>query len=210
MMKELQIIQSKLNAPKGQFNSYGNYHYRSCEDILEALKPLLKETGCSICLWDEVVQLGERYYVKAIVTLTNSDGEKVTSQALAREQTEVKGQIAAQITGATSSYARKYALNGLFAIDDNKDPDATNTHGKEPSNDKKPEKKENKSVEKPQDDSPFPAKDAVREKAIKLAKEASTPEEVTKVWKEYKGKYSNDTEFVAAIKNNPNNPNKKK
>lgn len=129
-MKELNIIQTELNAPKGQYNKFGGYAYRSCEDILQAVKPLLKKTGCSLILSDNVEQVGERYYIHVCATLTNANGESVTACAYAREDDSKKGMDAAQLTGATSSYARKYALNGLFAIDDCKDADATNTHGK--------------------------------------------------------------------------------
>ena len=113
-MKELTAIQSELKAPKGQRNNFGNYNYRSCEDILEALKPLLKKHNCHIVLNDEITIVHDRIYVKAYAILTNGDGEKVSSQAFAREPLNKKGMDEAQITGATSSYARKYALNGLF------------------------------------------------------------------------------------------------
>lgn len=123
-MKELQIIQTKLKAPKNQYNSFGKYHYRSCEDIVEAVKPILAETGCTLTVSDEIVMVGERIYVKARASITNSQGEKEESTAYAREEETLKGMSAAQITGATSSYARKYALNGLFCIDDTQDPDS--------------------------------------------------------------------------------------
>jgi hypothetical protein len=133
-MKELNTIQSKLTAPKEQFNKFGNYKYRSCEDILKAVKPLLAETKCTLTLQDEVLLIGNRYYIKATATLTNSAGESVATTALAREDENKKGMDGSQISGASSSYARKYALNGLFAIDDTKDADATNTHGKDDAN----------------------------------------------------------------------------
>lgn len=122
-MKELNIIQTKLNAPKDKFNKFGNYAYRSAEGIMEALKPLLKETECSLTIADEIVVIADRIYVKATATLTNPSGESVSTTAFAREEASKKGMDSAQVTGATSSYARKYALNGLFCIDDNKDPD---------------------------------------------------------------------------------------
>jgi len=125
-MKELILIQSELKAPKSQFNSFGNYKYRNCEDILEALKPLLIKQGCYINLTDEIINLGERFYVKATVTLTNQENVSISSTALAREAETKKGMDEAQITGSTSSYARKYALNGLLAIDDTKDADFQN------------------------------------------------------------------------------------
>ena len=126
-MKELQIIQSKLKAPKANYNSFGKYKYRSAEDILEAVKPLLNEENCVLTLSDEIVIVGDRYYIKATCTLVNSDGQIIETSALAREEETKKGMDASQITGTASSYARKYALNGLFCIDDTKDADALNT-----------------------------------------------------------------------------------
>lgn len=122
-MQELQIIQARLKAPKGQYNKFGGYKYRSLEDIYEAVKPLLSETQTSLVVGDEIVMIGTRYYVRAIATLTNQKGESVTNVAYAREEETKKGMDVSQLTGATSSYARKYALNGLFAIDDTKDAD---------------------------------------------------------------------------------------
>jgi hypothetical protein len=130
-MKELIAIQSELKAPKNQWNDFGKYNYRSAEDILEAVKPLLKKHECHLTISDEMVVLGDRYYVKATATLAK-EGESISTTAYAREEESKKGMDSSQITGSTSSYARKYALNGLFCIDDTKDPDYTNTHGKEP------------------------------------------------------------------------------
>lgn len=127
------IIQQKLNAPKSQYNSFGKYKYRSCEDILSAVKPLLKETGATLTLSDDIVPASQRIYVKATATLVTDSGEVYTTTAYAREDEVKKGMDGAQVTGAASSYARKYALNGLFCIDDTKDPDATNTHDQESS-----------------------------------------------------------------------------
>lgn len=127
-MKELINIQAGLKAPKDKYNSFGSFNYRSCEGILEALKPHLKDESCTLIINDEIMLVGDRYYVKATATLRNSTGESVTATALAREE-DKKGMDAAQVTGAASSYARKYALNGLFAIDDAKDPD-TDEHYK--------------------------------------------------------------------------------
>ena len=129
-MKELIEIQSELKAPKNQRNTFGNYNYRSAEDILEAVKPLLKKHSCHLTISDEMVQLGDRYYVKATATLAK-DADSISTTAYAREEENKKGQDSSQTTGSTSSYARKYALNGLFCIDDTKDADFTNTHGKE-------------------------------------------------------------------------------
>lgn len=124
--EKLQKIQFSLKAPKGQYNSFGKYHYRSCEDILEALKPLLKEYSCTLTITDDIVMIGDRFYVKATATL--SDGEEsISISAFAREEETKKGADGSQVTGASSSYARKYALNGMFCIDDTKDSDTTNT-----------------------------------------------------------------------------------
>lgn len=139
-MKRLHKIQQELKAPKDQFNSYGGYKYRSAEGILEAVKPLLKETGTVLTITDEVVQLGERYYVKAVATIYDSENGKEIHHctAMAREPENKKGMDEAQITGSTSSYARKYALNALLCIDDVKDPDATNKHDSEEQKTEKP------------------------------------------------------------------------
>jgi hypothetical protein len=122
-MSELLHIQQTLKAPKGQFNGFGKYKYRSCEDILEALKAPLKATECYIVISDDIVLVGDRYYIKATVEL-KKDGKLLESaSAFARESLDKKGMDGSQITGTSSSYARKYALNGLFAIDDTKDAD---------------------------------------------------------------------------------------
>jgi hypothetical protein len=122
-MKELIMIQQGLKAPKGQYNNFGKYKYRSCEDILEAVKPLLEEQACTLVISDDIVLIGDRFYLKATATLTNSEGVKEVATAFAREQDTKAGMDSSQLTGATSSYARKYALNGLFCIDDTKDAD---------------------------------------------------------------------------------------
>lgn len=121
--QSLNYIQSNLKAPKGQFNSFGKYHYRSCEDVLEGVKPYLKETKTCLVISDEIVTIGEHNYIKATATLYGADGGAVANSAFAKEPLEKKGMDPSQITGATSSYARKYALNGLFCIDDTKDAD---------------------------------------------------------------------------------------
>ena len=128
---KLSRIQTELKAPKGQTNAFGKYKYRSCEDIMEALKPHLAENNLAIILSDELVNIGDRYYIKATATLHDCEsGEVIFNSALAREEESKKGMDGSQVTGAASSYARKYALNGLLAIDDTKDSDTTNTHGK--------------------------------------------------------------------------------
>lgn len=133
-MHRLIEIQNELKAPKNQRNNFGGYNYRSCEDILEAVKPLLKKHCLALIISDEVVNIGERYYVRAVAQLLdgikNHDNLIAETVAYAREEETQKDMSASQLTGSTSSYARKYALNGLFAIDDNKDADATNTHDK--------------------------------------------------------------------------------
>lgn len=126
-------VQTELKAPKGQTNKFGGYKYRSCEDILEAVKPLLSKQGLVITVNDELVNSGNRFYIKATAII--SDGESsITNSALAREPETKKGMDESQITGACSSYARKYALNGLLLIDDTKDADATETHSKDETN----------------------------------------------------------------------------
>lgn len=132
-------VQMKLNAPKNQKNSFGGYNYRSAEDILEAVKPLLDEEGLLLTISDELVNVGDRYYVKANATIwagdrvSIADDEVFTVTAFAREPADKKGMDESQITGAASSYARKYALNGLFAIDDAKDAD-TDEHRRQVDN----------------------------------------------------------------------------
>ena len=126
--EKLSQIQNKLNAPKGQYNSFGKYNYRNCEDILQALKPILAEHKCHVSLSDEVVIVGNRFYIKATATITDSENNSFSTTAFAREAESKKGMDESQVTGSTSSYARKYALNGLFAIDDNKDADTLNNH----------------------------------------------------------------------------------
>lgn len=165
-MKELLRIQQELHAPKTQRNSFGKYNYRSCEDILLAVKPLLEKYECVLLMSDKIKELanpytlhtsktdrdgqesleyaGTRVYVEATATIINKEGLSISVTASAREEVVKKGMDAAQITGATSSYARKYALNGLLCIDDNKDPDATNTESAE-----SPKKKSAKEVVAP-------------------------------------------------------------
>ena len=126
--EKLIAIQSELKAPNSQYNNFGKYAYRNCEDILESLKPLLKEHKSTIYISDEIVTVLERFYVKATVTFIDAEtGEKIINTAYAREEEDKKGMDGSQVTGSSSSYARKYALNGMFAIDDTKDSDFTNT-----------------------------------------------------------------------------------
>ena len=131
--EKLLNVQTELKAPKGQFNAFGKYKYRRCEDILEALKPVLNKYKLTFFINDEIVEVNNRNYVKATITIINIEkpDEQIQTSALAREEETKKGMDGSQITGASSSYARKYALNGMFMIDDTKDSDSTNTHGKD-------------------------------------------------------------------------------
>lgn len=171
--KKLAEIQSKLIAPKGQRNDFGKYNYRSCEDILKALKPLCDEVGCVVHISNSLETLLDRIYVRADVTLTDLEtGESITSTAHAREEETKKGMDGSQITGASSSYARKYALAGLFCIDNEKDSDATNTHEKG--------KKEEQSIS--------PAEEArLKAKVLKYINDcAMSKENIEKICKSYK------------------------
>lgn len=129
LTEKLLKIQTELKAPKNKTNTFGKYKYRSCEDILEAVKPLLKKYGCLLTISDSVEVMGDRYYLKATATITDiEDGQSISNTAFAREAPERKGQDDSQITGTASSYARKYALNGLLLIDDTKDADTDEAH----------------------------------------------------------------------------------
>ncbi len=170
-MKELINIQKELKAPKGQYNSFGKYKYRSAEDILEAVKPLLDKYGCQLTLADDIVLIGDRYYVKAIATI-RSDKQVEYTTAYAREDLDKKGMDGSQITGTASSYARKYALNGLFLIDDTKDADTDEYANQQNSKSDKPttaSKKETavESKEEPAVDT----RKETRDKMLKLGKE---------------------------------------
>lgn len=158
----LQEIQSKLKAPKGQRNNFSGYNYRSCEDILEALKPVLAEYGAAVLLSDEIVQMGARWYVKATATL-KTENESISVTAYAREEETRKGFDASQITGSASSYARKYALNGLFGIDDTKDADTMDNR---------------QTFSQPKKDDPFSVLDKKHAKAMQAAQ---TPDELIDV-----------------------------
>ena len=149
---KLLAVQSELKAPKGQYNSFGKYKYRSCEDILEAVKPLLKQHGATLIIGDTVELIGERFYVKATARfIDTTDGSEIVNTAYAREESEKKGMDGSQITGTASSYARKYCLNGLFDIDDTKDADTDEYQKQQSKGSEKPaqkpaEKAENKYV----------------------------------------------------------------
>ena len=132
IQEKLMNIQYELKCNKSQYNSFGRYAYRSSEDILEAVKPLLYKYKATLVINDDIVLIGDRFYVKATSKITDIEtGEYVESTAFAREDESQKGMSSAQVTGSVSSYARKYSMNALFAIDDNKDADSTNTHNKD-------------------------------------------------------------------------------
>lgn len=179
-MKELIIIQTRLNAPKNQRNKFGGFNYRSAEDILESLKPLLKETECFLNITDSIELVGDRYYIKATATITNKEGVQVSSSAFAREELTKKGMDASQITGSTSSYARKYALNGLFAIDDSKDADTDEF--------KKQQDKPTKEVDSKEDVS----------LALQQIKEAQTLGDLTKVYNDWTA-FQKDKRFLSSL-----------
>lgn len=162
-MEKLIKIQSELKAPKGQLNKFGGYKYRSCEDILEAVKPLCAKEGVQLTVSDEIVMIGDRYYIKATASVTDGT-ETVTVNAFAREAETKKGMDESQITGATSSYARKYALNGLFCIDDTKDADTDEFTERTKGTSKKQKA-----------DAPKSNELTYREKLIIYAKEAGIP-----------------------------------
>ena len=147
--EKLSNVQTELKAPKNQFNGFGKYKYRNCEDILEAVKPLLAKNKLTMIISDEIIHIAERFYVKATVTLFDVEtSETIITSKLAREEETKKGMDASQLTGSTSSYAAKYALNGLFLIDDTKDADATNNHGNDQKNENKDTNKNDKQQKK--------------------------------------------------------------
>lgn len=144
IFEKLSIAQQKLIAPKNQYNKFGNYNYRSCEDILEGLKPIMAELKFAVRISDEMLLIGNRYYVKATATFIDVESEAmVSNSAYAREEESVKGMSSSQITGSASSYARKYALNGLFCIDDVKEADSRDNRQKEAEEQKAAEEKQN-------------------------------------------------------------------
>lgn len=147
--QKLTNIQTQIKAPKNLFNKFGGYYYRNAESICEAVKPYLEKEKCSLKIEDDIVQVGERYYVKASATLTdNEDNSSVTVSAFARESADKKGQDDSQITGSTSSYARKYALNGLFLLDDTKDEDTEELHKEKEQKTKKQAESKSAKVQK--------------------------------------------------------------
>jgi len=193
--EKLLNIQAELRAPKNQYNSFGKYNYRSCEDILEGLKPLLTKYKATLIIDDEIVQIGDRYYVKATATLIDVEGEGslqkgrecISSTSFAREDEKKTGMDLSQLTGSTSSYARKYALNGLFCIDDTKDSDATNEHkGEQPKQDKKAKQETKKETN--QDEN----KQAIEDNS--LASEKASEKQLNLIYKLVKEKnYSSES-----------------
>lgn len=151
---KLIAVQSALKAPKGQYNSFGKYNYRSCEDILEAVKPHLKTNGLALVVKDEIIEIAGRVYVKATAQVLDENGAEISTTAFAREPNEKKGMDDSQVTGSSSSYARKYALNGLFAIDDNKDADTDEEHNQKESGSKTASSKKKAETRQPIQDLP--------------------------------------------------------
>lgn len=150
-------VQSELKAPKSKYNSFGKYNYRSLEDILEGVKPLLKKNNATLIITDGIEQIGERFYLRATATFIDTEnGESVSNSALARESADKKGMDDSQITGTASSYARKYALNGLLLIDDTKDADTDEAHVENEARAKKPTKKSEEQLNKEMIDSVSP------------------------------------------------------
>ena len=188
-MKELVKIQGTLKANKCLRNDYGKFNYRSAETILQAVKPICQEFGCQLILTDDLQMIGDRYYIKATATLTNADGEKESATAFARECPARSGMDEAQITGAASSYARKYALNGLFAIDDTKDPN-------DPELTKKRLEEEKAKAEQA-------AATATIDTAKKEVDTAKTVEELNQIFWKYKDLQKNQ-EFLNALTNKKN------
>ena len=176
-MKILQQIQSELKANKSQFNKFGGYSYRSCEDILEAAKPVLAKYGASIVLSDEIVLIGDRYYVKATATIKTTD-ESESTTAYAREAVARKCMDESQITGSASSYARKYALSGLFALDDNKDADTM----------------DNRQQAAPKAETP-----AVDLKTVARVKKCKTPKELNDLWHKLQEKMGDNFADVKSV-----------
>lgn len=182
-IQRVAAVQGALRAPKGQWNGFGKYAYRSCEDILEAVKPLLTRHGLVLTVGDEPVQTGDRIYIRATATLT--DGERsLSNSALAREPLDKKGMDASQVTGMASSYARKYALNGLLCIDDAKDADTMDNR---------------------QGAAPTAAAGAAVGQAVAEAAAAASPQELTACWERWRGAFGQDPAFVKAIMDSPQN-----
>lgn len=187
LLESLIAIQKKLKAPKDLYNKFGNYKYRSAESILEAVKPLLAENGVLLTITDEIVMIGTRYYVKSIAT-AQKDGDTRFGVGYAREDDSKKGMDGSQVTGASSSYARKYALNGLFLIDDTKDADTDEYLNQQDGVTKKDKQPAQTSQPAPK---PYPPLDSEAELlAESEANQCNTSAELTAVWNKYTQKTS--------------------
>lgn len=192
LQESLVAIQSKLKAPKGQFNSFGKYHYRSAEDILEAVKPLLAEHNVVLNMSDRVELIGARYYIISTAKVIKGE-EEIISEGRAREDESKKGMDGAQVTGTSSSYARKYALNGLFCIDDTKDADTDEYAKKQQASPKQAAKPAPKPAAQPAQPAPQPYPELDLEKALIAESEASNAQstaELTAIWNKYTTKSS--------------------
>jgi len=184
-MEELIKIQSELKAPKNLYNSFGKYKYRNAEGIMESVKPLLKKYDCYLTLTDDIFMVGDRYYLKATATLFNKEGKHVMVSALAREDETKKGMDGSQITGTSSSYARKYALNGLFLIDDTKDADT--------------DEYQNERAAKAKKDAPKKAVPVDRlEQAKAQCEAAKSKDELMAVWNSFDDLHNN-SDFMLAM-----------
>lgn len=187
-LNELVYIQSTLKAPKNQRNNFGGYNYRSCEDIMEAVKPLLKETNCTLVISDDIVQVSDRIYVKSTATLKTPSGDVYENTAFAREALSKKGMDESQVTGAASSYARKYALNGLFCIDDTKDADALNVN--------------NENTQQPQAQQPAPQQSVQPQVSVDMVMAeiaaAKTEQELGAIYYKYP-QWQRDANFTGAL-----------
>lgn len=175
-------VQGALKAPKGQYNGFGKYAYRSCEDIVEAVKPLLVARGLLLTITDEVIPIGARFYVRASATVTDGK-DSVSNTAYAREPEDKKGMDPSQVTGMSSSYARKYALNGLFCIDDTRDADTMDNGG-------------GKAAAAPS---------VTVEQAIAEVAAAGSPGELAALWERHQAAFGQDARFVKAVMDSPQN-----
>ena len=198
-MKELNTIQTELVANKDKHNQFGGFDYRSLESIMTAVKPLLKKTLTTLTFTDDIVFIEGRFYVKSTATLKNSAGETETAVAFAREQDDKKGMDNAQVTGACSSYSRKYAACSLLGISDGFDPDAMDNR----------EEGQNKPTRRSSAASKNNGQPSL-EDAVKAAQNARTAEELTEVWKTYRSLYGKEDALKLAIAQNPANPKNKK
>ena len=197
--EKLAAIQAALKAPKSQFNSFGNYHYRKAEDILEAVKPLLAQHGCVLTLTDELQLIGDRYYVKATATLGDVEsGDFFQTSAFAREEEGKKGMDGSQVTGASSSYARKYALNGLLCIDDTQDSDTTNIGDGTPAA-KPAAKTAKKPAKTPVEATQAPAPISTHDKWVKAIATGAVNAQGVKAEDAYKAKYNPTPEEWAQL-----------